>query len=330
MTIPAIIGSDGVERRGAGGSDVAAILGFSAYDTPLDAWLRLTGRLAPKGDNLAMELGRELEPMMRRRYVKDTGYALFVPEQPLYSPRPGFEWARATPDGIVVDDGGNWLHGWEAKTEGLLLPPDVNISDFGQVGTDEVPAAYACQALWYMWICELSRWDFSALVAGKGYVEYRLWRDDETIDWMVDEVAHFWSSYIVPDVQPPIDGSEKFRRWFHDRHSKTNGEVLQATEDDEEIIARYVEAHEDEKDAKERKAVHGNRLMARIGDYAGILSPTYGKVPLVRKIGNPKYKVVAEGLAKRAGVPRHELDVMIEESRGEGSTYVTPPRRKRK
>jgi len=328
MTLAPVIGSDGVARYGIGGSDIAAILGLSKWRTPLDASLRILGRAEPDAGSDAAEIGVELEPWLRRYYVAQTGYSIQVFDAPLYHPDHG--WARAHPDGVAVDPEdpeGTWLHGWEAKTEGLMRPPGVELSGFGEEYTDEVPEEYGCQALWYLWITGLERWDFTAAIAGRGRASFRVWRDDDVIDWMVHEAHRFWHEHVIADVQPPVDGSESFRRYFTRRFAKTNGEILVADEDDESLIVEFVEAHNDMKEAEERKALAHNRLMERIGE-ARALQSALGKVTMVRKRGNPSWKQIAERIAAEHDIPRREIDALAEECRGQESAYVLPPRKK--
>ncbi len=48
-----------LRHQGVGGSDATAILGLNPYKSPLS-----------KEENLAMALGRELEPFLRRRFTR--------------------------------------------------------------------------------------------------------------------------------------------------------------------------------------------------------------------------------------------------------------------
>lgn len=60
-------------RKSIGGSEVAAIFGEHPFLTAHDLWLQKTGRGGEEEVNLAMERGRDLEPIAVRRYELRTG-----------------------------------------------------------------------------------------------------------------------------------------------------------------------------------------------------------------------------------------------------------------
>lgn len=308
-----------IERHGIGGSDAAAIVGLNPYEAPIDVWLRLTGRVGETPDNEPMYWGRELEPVIRKRYSNDHNVSIFVPIAPLYHPVKS--WARGTPDGIVIDTAGEWQWGVECKTAGAHMA-----RDWGADNSDEIPPAYACQATWYMWLTGLDRWDFPVLFGGQGYRVFRVNRDDDAIAFLTDACERFWHDHVVADVEPPVDGSEGYRKHLLSKFGTGNGKVIEATPDDDEIIARYLAACADEKNAKDRKDLAGNQLLARGGEHDAIYSATHGRIPLVRAAGSPRYKLLAELLATKAGMSPAEYATMIEEARGAPKLFVTPPR----
>lgn len=56
-----------------GGSEVAAALGKSPYQTPFQLWLLKTGRQAPQGSTSITELGHILEPVCAEKFTQVTG-----------------------------------------------------------------------------------------------------------------------------------------------------------------------------------------------------------------------------------------------------------------
>lgn len=320
-TLPQRVGSDGVERRGIGGSDAAAALGVHPYCPPIQLWLELTGRAEPVADNPAMEWGRRLEPVVRAKYVHRHACSVLTPSAPLYSPAVPF--ARATPDGIVVElDGGGWMRGLEVKTAGWQVA-----HRWGEDGTDQVPAEYLVQACWYMWICDLDRWDFAVLIGGSDYREYTVHRDLDLERGLVDEVSRFWGDHVLADVQPDYDDSDQFRSWLRKKHPASNDHYRDATADELELVERYRDAVCVFADAERRKKTIGTELMDVIGTDRGIMAGgDLGRITLSRRAGSPQYKAVALTMAAEAGATDEQFAEAVERSRGAGSIQLNRPK----
>ena len=62
-------------RQYIGGSDIAAVMGMSRWKTPLTLWLEKTGEIesTTNSDNEAVELGRELEDFVAKKFTRVTG-----------------------------------------------------------------------------------------------------------------------------------------------------------------------------------------------------------------------------------------------------------------
>ena len=56
-----------------GASEAGAIIGVNPYQTPVDVYLSKIGKGLPVDDNLAMWLGRKLEPVIRERFQMESG-----------------------------------------------------------------------------------------------------------------------------------------------------------------------------------------------------------------------------------------------------------------
>ena len=62
-------------RQYIGGSDIAAVMGMSRWKTPLTLWLEKTGEIesTTNSNNEAVELGRELEDFVAKKFTRVTG-----------------------------------------------------------------------------------------------------------------------------------------------------------------------------------------------------------------------------------------------------------------
>ena len=83
-----------------GGSDCAAILGASAYSTPLQVYLRKKGHLPPITDNPIMDFGHYFEPQLAAYFEAETGLKTRRVNQPFTHPK--HEFLKANIDRQVL------------------------------------------------------------------------------------------------------------------------------------------------------------------------------------------------------------------------------------
>ena len=63
------------KQKGIGGSDVATILGLNPYKSVFTLWLEKTGQIEPPVlNNEYIEWGNILEPVIREKFAKETGF----------------------------------------------------------------------------------------------------------------------------------------------------------------------------------------------------------------------------------------------------------------
>ncbi len=86
-------------RQGIGASDAPVIMGETAFKTPRTLWSIKTGRMQEGPAGPAARRGRELERLARRAYERQTG----IQVEPLCLVHEGFEWMRASLDGLSFD-----------------------------------------------------------------------------------------------------------------------------------------------------------------------------------------------------------------------------------
>src|SRR5271157_83360 len=85
------------------GSEVAAILGLSKWDSRMDIYMRKLGLLEPKVESEPMRWGTAAEHVVARRYARQMGYNLF-PSIDIGFDRmtplvhPDYPWWTGTPD----------------------------------------------------------------------------------------------------------------------------------------------------------------------------------------------------------------------------------------
>lgn len=180
---------------GIGASDAAAVLGLNRYETPVQAWLRMTGRVEPKQENDAMYFGKLLEPLIAAELEQRTGMSVMP------SPTDAFhhdehEWLFAHPDAFVVDQGVRGLGEFKtgsSRQEGAWA--------------DDVPLAYAAQAQHQMAATGAPFVVFAALLGGQMFVVKRVERDEEAIGMLIEGEARFLA-YVLNDEPPPPQAAD--------------------------------------------------------------------------------------------------------------------------
>ena len=180
-----------LRQKTIGGSDAAAIIGLSKWETSYSVWAEKTGRIAHTEDNEAMRTGRDLEEYVAKRFEEATGKKVRRENNVLYNDQ--FPFAHANIDRIVIGE----KAGLECKTTSVL-----NLSKF-QGG--DYPDNYYVQCVHYLAVTELERWYLAVLVLGKGLYTYCIERNQAEIDALMAAEAEFYQ-YIEKDLAPEPDG----------------------------------------------------------------------------------------------------------------------------
>jgi hypothetical protein len=186
-----------------GGSDVAAILGFSPYATPFDVWMDLQHGRRNDG-NKATDRGNRLEPALLDWY-SDTHH-------------------RITARQVEVEGAAPWMGGHldalaerrivEAKTDArnIWAPDGTIVEKWPETSEIPVPAYYASQAYWYLEITGAPALDFVVLT---GRLEFRVVTllPDPALQGRIRAKVEEWHRrHVVDGVTPDLDWSDAARR----------------------------------------------------------------------------------------------------------------------
>lgn len=208
---------------GIGASEIAAVAGLNPFASPWDVYLVKTGQAASFEGNELTEWGHRLEPAIRQAYADATGSAIHVPTESMFHPET--KWARATPDGIVLD-GERWLHLVQCK----------NVGEWpGKAWSDAPPAYVQLQEQWELYVTGLDRADVAALIGGNDFRVYTVHRDDKMIADLVTIAEAFWRR-VETRTPPPIDESEACKRHFEGKLKKSATELAADAELEAQIV----------------------------------------------------------------------------------------------
>ncbi len=202
----------GLSRAGfIGGSDVAAILGLSNWDTPLSIWEKKTGRYIEDPDPLKIKrfkrgkLWEEPAFGMLLEVLRDRGHEIHVVAENRRYQDGICPWLRCEIDREIIMDGEfcnveiKTVHPFAAKEWGDSEDED------GQI-TDQVPIYYSTQSQHGLGITGIGRCVVGCLIGADDMTPYFVDRDDELIEDLREACNRFWHINIQGDIRPdPIN-----------------------------------------------------------------------------------------------------------------------------
>lgn len=246
-------------RTALGGSEIAAVLGLSPFESKFALWHRKAGIAQPVEDRPEMEWGRRLESAIRTKWLDDHAPGAGHPDGEWASEhfagtflRDG--WKLASPDWIVQQYDGHTLRIIEVKHP-------MYDDEWGPSGSDQVPVYYLCQARWYLHVLNLEVCHFAVLIGGSDYREYTVHQDDNDVALMVAAGREFLDS-IEAGRRPDIDGSDATYQVVRALHPEIDPEHIEIAP---ELARELVDADR----LSKRAAEHRQQIVSEVLDAMG-------------------------------------------------------------
>lgn len=254
-------------RKGIGGSDAAGVLGISPFEdsTPLCIYRDKRG-VAPleTKPTAAMKWGTKHEPMILEEFAEQTGREVVRPEFMFVDSE--HQCLLANLDGETADPMHDIV---EAKTCNVF-----GADDWGEPGTDEIPALYLAQVQHYMGVCDRDKAFVAVLIGGNDFRIYAVRRNERLIKLIRDRCVSFWHDNVEKGIPPDPETKGDLKLLYGD--GGQDG-LVEASEED--ILAaeelRRLKAEKKEITAKIEEQT--NKLKASMGDAAELWSPIYGQ-----------------------------------------------------
>ena len=178
-------------RQGIGASDAPVIMGETPFKTPKTLWSLKTGRIEEEPAGPAARRGRELERFARRAYERQTGIQM----EPLCMVHEGFEWMRASLDGLSFD--GSTL---------LEIKCPLSLRDRASAQEGRIPSQYHAQLQHQLEVSRAERahyWSFH----GSDGILIEIRPDREYAKRLVEAEAAFWQ-LVKEDRWPELVNDE--------------------------------------------------------------------------------------------------------------------------
>jgi putative phage-type endonuclease len=254
-------------KRGLGGSEIGAALGLSRFGSPMSVFLDKRGLSTFEG-NAMTEWGERMEPHALAWYAERHDCTAIQPAQTFVHPTLP---AVASPDAFCT----------RALGEKVLVElkcPRFLDEQWGPVGTEEVPHAYAMQLQWTDAVCRASGAlvaDFLHLVAmvpGELRV-YELRRDLDLQAKLLEAGAAWWRRHMVEGIAPDLDGTDASLDWLRHRFPEVKRPVVREANAREQLLLESMQLAKEAKKAAEHDFELTAQLVREaIGSDAGIKS----------------------------------------------------------
>jgi len=178
-----------------GASMSSSILGYNPWQSAVDVWDQL---LHPSGgidDNLAMYLGREMEPIVKKLFMDKTGLKVLNDNKIRIDDE--YEFLTTNLDGMVVGEGIPVEYKTTAKPWDGGIPDHYFVQLQHQMMVTETPSIYFCSL---------------SMGFRKQFIVEKYNRNDKFIDELRSDLVTFWNENVVKGIPPEpksIDDAKK-------------------------------------------------------------------------------------------------------------------------
>lgn len=238
-----------VRRNGIGGSEIAAVLGLSPFESRYSLWSRKMGITGGIEQTPAMRWGHYAEPALLGWY-NDT-YEPITTNVGTYAHRDR-PWAIANPDALTTDG----VKIVEAKT-------DCNAPAWGKPGTDSAPPYYRAQKLWYMDVLGYHTADLIASISGTPPELWTLTYNPADAEYLRVQARGFLDS-LTTGTEPTIDGHKATYETIRSFHPTITPKQEWHLNDD--LADAYQQACEDTRTSETAKRQATSRILRAMGN----------------------------------------------------------------
>ena len=180
-----------------GGSDAAAILGVSPWQTRYQLWAQKTGLISKPIDPAKEKIfarGKRLEPVILQMFEDETGLKVEHRNRRFYDSEYSFLAAEI--------DGETGNENIDAKT---AQPFARHL--WGEPGSDEIPIYYAAQFMHGLMVMGRDVCHVAAMIGLDDFRIFKIQRDDELIALIREKELEFWE-LVQSRTPPPIETRE--------------------------------------------------------------------------------------------------------------------------
>ena len=244
-----------------GASEIAAVMGLSPWQTPLQVWMIKTGKVEP--DDLseveAVEWGTRLERVVSDKFAEKNGVKLIAYKKRFVHEK--YPFLSCELDNII--SGTDEIV--EIKTANFFAHRDWK-------DEDDIPIHYVLQVMMQLGLSKRKVGHIAVLIGGQKYLEKRIEFDQALYDTMVESAVKFWD--MVQNETPPATmGADN--ETMVDLYPAEHNDLIEENEDMNDAIALIQESKMHIKELKAQQDEAEAKLKSVIGDNLGILTSKY-------------------------------------------------------
>jgi len=201
-----------------GGSDAAAVMGLSRWETPLNVYYKKRGEVDPNPPppdpmrEKRMMRGKLMEPvvikMLQREYplkvirtsTEDAPIYYNDPRASFLAAQIDFEWEvtpaiiEAIPVFAILPIGS--IQNGEVKTTAY------SYGEWGEEQTDEIPIEYAIQGMHGLGITGRQATFVALLQGSDNLMAYQVMRNEKVVSGIHERLTGFWNNNVIQGVPP--------------------------------------------------------------------------------------------------------------------------------
>lgn len=295
-------------QKGIGGSDVATILGLNPYKTPFALWLEKTGQVKPQNiENEYIEWGNILEPVIRDKFKKETGFKVY--QNNFVLQHDSHEFMIANIDGEVFDPEMGERGILEIKTANERMKP---------VWKNGPPNHYILQIQHYMAVLDYHYGYIACLIGGNHFKYFKVERNEYIIDKIIAAEMEFMRM-VENNIPPEITGHSSETEWISQIYPIANEEEKQLPNELFDFTIRYIELQEQAKEIKEEMDKIKNMIKYEaketevfFNDYVRVSMPSIKKVNFDQKRFAEDYPELYEKYKNKESVYRNFKVTLLE------------------
>jgi len=246
-------------RKGIGGSDCGAILGFNPYKSAFGVYVEKVEGSTFEG-NIHTEFGNWMEPHIReefpKRFKRKEKIDIHVSECPFVLQHPEVDYFIANLDGIVEHP----EHG-----TGIIEIKTASELQWRQWEDDEIPDSYYAQIQHYLNVTGLPYAYMVALV-GKRLLWKYVPRNDEFIKLMSERLREFWEKHVIPKVPPAPAGIQEDFEVLKGMYPEEERDKILELPEFQGDYDRYKEIDKQIKELQQEQNAIKQRIMQEMGD----------------------------------------------------------------
>jgi putative phage-type endonuclease len=270
---------------GLGGSDCAVILGLNPWKTPFTLWLEKTGQIkAPELKSENVEWGNLLEPVIREKFAKETGFK--VKENHFVLQHDEHDFMVANIDGECFDPEMNEWGVLEIKTTSERYKGEWD---------EGPPNHYHLQIQHYLAVMDYNYAYVAVLIGGNTFRYFKILRDDYVIDQIITAEKAF-TELVLTGYPPEITGQAPDTAYLAEAYPIANDLEGELLSDLESLAIRYMELQKYIKTLQEESDYIKNRVKLEAKEYkvlkgekVKISMPTINKVTFDSKLFSADY-----------------------------------------